>query len=185
MEKAPEAEPLLLEGAVQGRRHQMQPLIPPAADLYLPVQQQEPHHDHVRALPCRIPPWAVTDKGCSRAGTCRLAERKGHLVSVPKASMHVLLQVTESSIEMAEKQASTGSLLPSSEGAAAELHHAEGSAAGYHEAPEVGTAQPCPLQPDKVSLPPKWPGAASLGLENIALHGEATQLAAGVEYEGV
>ena len=50
LEKAPEAEPLLLEGAVQARRHQLQPLIPPAADLYLPVQQQEPHHDHVRRL---------------------------------------------------------------------------------------------------------------------------------------
>ena len=42
-EKAPEAEPLLLEGAVQGRRH-AQPLIPPAADLY-PSPRQEPHHD--------------------------------------------------------------------------------------------------------------------------------------------
>jgi hypothetical protein len=54
------------------------------------------------------------------------------------------LQVTDSSIEMAEKQASTGSLWQSSEGVAAELHHLEGGAAAHHEAAEVDTHMTCP-----------------------------------------
>lgn len=46
-EKAPEAEPLLLEGAVQAGR-QAQPLIPPAADLYPSTPPEQQQQDHVR-----------------------------------------------------------------------------------------------------------------------------------------